>query len=268
MTAGPEAELGFCMQAIGLRDVGLRDIGLKGDLANSDRVRPCSYGTRGSVIHSSGAAILVLLSFFTFFTFGKHNAARADAPLKIVAFGDSLTAGYGLAAKDAFPAKLERALKARGVNIEIENAGVSGDTSSGGLSRLDWSIPDGTDGVILELGANDMLRGIDPVVTRKSLDAILAKLKERNIAVLFSGMRAAPNMGATYADVFDTLFEELAKKYDTVFYPFFLEGVAAQAKLAQRDGVHPNAAGVDAIVMGILPKAEELIARIRTRRGS
>jgi acyl-CoA thioesterase-1 len=136
------------------------------------------------------------------------------------------------------------------------------------LSRLDWSIPEGTDGVILELGANDMLRGIDPAVTKKSLDAILAKLKERKIAVLLCGMRAAPNMGVNYADAFDTLYEELAKKYDVVFYPFFLDGVAAQAKLALRDGVHPNAAGVDAIVTGILPKAEEFVARLRTRRGS
>jgi acyl-CoA thioesterase-1 len=196
------------------------------------------------------------------------QVALADPPLKVVAFGDSLTAGYGLPAQDAFPAKLERALKAKGVNIEIENAGVSGDTSSGGLSRLDWSIPEGTDGVILELGANDMLRGIDPAITRKSLDAILARLKERNIAVLLCGMRAAPNMGVNYADAFDTLYEELAKKYDAIFYPFFLDGVAAQTKLALRDGVHPNAAGVDAIVTGLLPKAEELIARLRTRRGS
>ena len=182
--------------------------------------------------------------------------------------GIRLTAGYGLPATDAFPARLERALKAKGLKVEIENAGVSGDTSSGGLSRLDWSIPDGTDAVILELGANDMLRGVDPAVTKKSLDAILAKLKERNIAVLFCGMRAAPNMGAEFADAFDTLYDELAKKYDVVFYPFFLDGVAAQAKLAQRDGIHPNAAGVDTIVANILPRAEELIARLRARRGS
>lgn len=194
--------------------------------------------------------------------------ARADAPLKIVAFGDSLTAGYGLPTQDAFPAKLERALKAKGLTVEIENAGVSGDTSSGGLSRLDWSIPDGTDAVILELGANDMLRGIDPAMTKKSLDAILARLKERNIAVLLCGMRAAPNLGTHFADAFDKLYEELANKYDTVFYPFFLDGVAAQTLLAQRDGIHPNAAGVDTIVTNILPKAEELVARLRARRGS
>lgn len=195
------------------------------------------------------------------------GGARAEAPLKIVAFGDSLTAGYGLQAKDAFPAKLERALQAKGMKVEIENAGVSGDTSSGGLSRLEWSIPEGTDAVILELGANDMLRGVDPSVTKKSLDAILAKLKERNIAVLLCGMRAAPNLGEQFVDAFDKLYEDLARKYDTVFYPFFLEGVAAQAKLALRDGIHPNAAGVDAIVTNILPKAEELIARLRARRG-
>ncbi len=195
-------------------------------------------------------------------------AALAEAPFRIVAFGDSLTAGYGLPTKDAFPAKLERALKAKSLKVEIENAGVSGDTSSGGLSRLDWSIPEGTDAVILELGANDMLRGVDPAVTRKSLDAILAKLKERNIVVLLCGMRAAPNLGSDFVDAFDKLYDDLAKKYDTVFYPFFLEGVAAQAKLALRDGIHPNAAGVDAIVANILPKAEELIARLRARRGS
>ncbi len=232
-----------------------------------------SYGAMRAIIQTVTIQTWRFAGQFAFlallgFAMAAPRAAQADAPLKIVAFGDSLTAGYGLPAKDAFPAKLERALKARGVKIEIENAGVSGDTSSGGLSRLDWSIPDGTDGVILELGANDMLRGIDPAVTRKSLDAILAKLKERNIAVLLCGMRAAPNMGVNYADAFDTLYEELAKKYDTVFYPFFLDGVAAQSKLALRDGVHPNAAGVDAIVAGILPKAEELIARLRTRRGS
>ncbi|RKE69426.1 arylesterase [Pseudorhodoplanes sinuspersici] len=185
-----------------------------------------------------------------------------DVPLKIVAFGDSLTAGYGLPAQDAFPAKLERALKAKGINVEIENAGVSGDTASGGLSRIDWSIPDGTDAVILELGANDMLRGIDPKVTRAALDSILAKLKERNIAVLLCGMRAAPNLGGEYARGFESIFDDLTRKYDVVFYPFFLDGVATQAKLALRDGLHPNAAGVDAIVAGIMPKVEELIARL------
>jgi acyl-CoA thioesterase-1 len=195
-------------------------------------------------------------------------AAQNVAPLKIVAFGDSLTAGYGLPAQDTFPARLQAALKAKGHNVEIENAGVSGDTASGGLSRLDWSIPDGTDAVIVELGANDMLRGVEPKVTRQALDEILARLKGRNIAVLLCGMRAAPNMGADYVRDFEAIFADLAKKYDVVFYPFFLDGVATQAKLALRDGMHPNAAGVDAIVDGILPKAEELVARVRKRTPS
>jgi acyl-CoA thioesterase-1 len=195
-------------------------------------------------------------------------AAQNAAPLKIVAFGDSLTAGYGLPAQDTFPARLQAALKAKGHNVEIENAGVSGDTASGGLSRLDWSIPDGTDAVIVELGANDMLRGVEPKVTRQALDEILARLKGRNIAVLLCGMRAAPNMGADYARDFEAIFADLANKYDVVFYPFFLDGVATQAKLALRDGMHPNAAGVEAIVEGILPKAEELVARVRKRTPS
>jgi acyl-CoA thioesterase-1 len=191
--------------------------------------------------------------------------ARADAPVKIVAFGDSLTAGYGLPAQDTFPAKLQAALKAKGHNVEIENAGVSGDTASGGLSRLDWSIPDGTDAVIVELGANDMLRGVDPKVTRQALDEILKQLKARNIAVLLAGMKAAPNMGADYARAFEAIFEDLAQQYDVVFYPFFLDGVATQAKLALRDGMHPNAAGIDVIVKNILPKAEELVLRAKKR---
>ena len=153
-------------------------------------------------------------------------------------------------------------LRTKGVNVAIENAGVSGDTASGGLSRVDWSIPDDTDAVILELGANDMLRGIDPKLTREALDSILAKLKERNIVVLLCGMRAAPNLGSEYARAFESIFEELARKYDSVFYPFFLDGVTTQTKFVMRDGLHPNAAGVDVIVAGILPKVEELIARI------
>jgi acyl-CoA thioesterase-1 len=213
------------------------------------------------LVHSLTGPMLVLAAVVALFA-GPARAQNA-APLKIVAFGDSLTAGYGLPAQDAFPAKLQAALRTKGHNVEIENAGVSGDTASGGLSRLDWSIPDGTDAVIVELGANDMLRGVDPSVTRRALDEILAKLKARNIPVLLAGMRAAPNMGAEYAAAFESIFTDLASKYDVVFYPFFLEGVAAQAQLALRDGVHPNGAGVETIVKGILPKAEELIARAK-----
>lgn len=219
-----------------------------------------------ALVHSFAMTLLLALAGFV--AFAAPVAAQGGAPLKIVAFGDSLTAGYGLPVQDAFPAKLQAALRAKGHNVEIENAGVSGDTASGGLSRLDWSIPDGTDGVIVELGANDMLRGVDPKVTRQALDDVLAKLKLRKIPVLLAGMRAAPNMGGEYARAFEPIFTDLAAKYDVVFYPFFLDGVAAQPKLALRDGVHPNAAGVDTIVNGILPKAEELIARARTRAPS
>ena len=192
----------------------------------------------------------------------------ADGPVKIVVLGDSLSAGYGLPVQSAFPAKLGQALEAKGVAVAITNAGVSGDTASGGLGRVDWSVPDGTDAVIVELGANDALRGIDPAVTRTALDGILKKLKDRKVAVLLAGMYAPRNMGGDYARDFDAIFPALARTYGTVFYPFFLDGVATDDKLNQRDGMHPNAAGVDVIVGRILPKVEELIARVRTARGS
>ncbi|HEY1152748.1 MAG TPA: arylesterase [Pseudolabrys sp.] len=195
---------------------------------------------------------------------GLHGVALAQtAPVKIVAFGDSLTAGYGLPGPDAFPAKLAAALKAKGENVEIANAGVSGDTTTGGLERVDWSVPDGTDAVILALGANDLLRGIDPAVTEKALDGILAKLTARKIKVLLAGMLAGKNMGADYETRYNAIFPALAKKYDVLFYPFFLDGVATDRALNQQDGIHPNAAGVDAIVKRILPKVEDLIAQVR-----
>lgn len=195
-------------------------------------------------------------------------AQAADAPVKIVALGDSLSAGYGLPGQDAFPAKLAAALKAKGIAVDIINAGVSGDTASGGLGRLDWSVPDGTDAVIVELGANDALRGIDPKVTRTALDTILGKLKARKMAVLLAGMQAPRNMGPDYVRDFDAIFPALAQAHDVVYYPFFLDGVATDAKLNQKDGLHPTAAGVDIIVTRILPKVEELIARVRAARGS
>jgi acyl-CoA thioesterase-1 len=195
-----------------------------------------------------------------------RGVRAADAPVKIVALGDSLTAGFGLGLEAAFPTRLEAALKAKGYAVEIANAGVSGDTTSGGLARLDWSVPEGTDAVILELGANDALRGVDPGITRATLDAILRRLGERRVPVLLAGMRAPPNMGADYTRAFDAIFPDLAAAYGVVFYPFFLDGVAAQRRLNLADGLHPTAAGIDIIVARILPKAEELITRIRTRR--
>lgn len=178
--------------------------------------------------------------------------ARA-APRTIVCFGDSLSAGYQLAPGDFFPEKLEAALKAKGRDVSVVNAGVSGDTTSDGLARLDWSVPDGADLVILELGANDMLRGLDVETTRKNLDAMLARLRDRHIDVVLAGMLAAPNLGKDYAAHFDAIYPDLAKRYGIPLYPFFLDGVAATPALQLADGMHPNAKGVDAIVAGILP---------------
>jgi acyl-CoA thioesterase-1 len=189
--------------------------------------------------------------------------AIATDPLRIVALGDSLTAGLGLAEGDAFPVKLQNTLRAKGHNIEVINAGVSGDTVSGGLARLDWSVPNGTAAVILELGANDALRAVDPAVIRKALEAMIVQLRERKIPVLLAGMRAPRNLGADYVAAFDGIYPDLANAYDLVFYPFFLDGVATDAKLNQGDGIHPNAAGVDLIVARILPAVEELIARAK-----
>ena len=183
-----------------------------------------------------------------------------------MALGDSLTAGLGLPAEETFPAKLERVLKAKGIAVEVTNAGVSGDTASGGLARLDWSVPEGTSAVILELGANDMLRGIDPSRTRRALDEIVRRLTERRIPVLLAGMRAAANLGSDYARDFEVIYSELASRHGVLFYPFFLEGVAGEVGLNQGDGLHPSAAGVDAIVARILPKVEELVRRARDKR--
>ena len=189
----------------------------------------------------------------------------AGNTVKIVALGDSLMAGYGLPEKDGFVARLQAALAAKGVGAVIDNAGVSGNTAADGLARLDWSVPQDTDAVIVELGANDMLRGIRPEVTRAALDAILRRLSERHIGVLLCGMRGAPNLGADYGRAFERIYPELAAKYEALLYPFFLDGVASDLGLNQPDGLHPNAAGVNAIVAGVLPKVEELVARIRAQ---
>ena len=190
----------------------------------------------------------------------------AERPVNIVALGDSLTAGYGLAANEAFPAQLQRALKAKGVVVNVVNAGVSGDTATGGLARLDWSVPDGTDAVILELGANDALRGFDPAVTRKALDALLHRLQERKIRVLLCGMIAPPNLGTEYGRAFNAIYPDLAAQTGAILYPFFLAGVAADPKLNQSDGLHPTAAGVAVIVARMLPEVEELVSRINDSR--
>ena len=228
-------------------------------------VAPRSYGSFAALVQTlvrrAGISLLLLIATAA-------ASPAAERSVKIVALGDSLTAGLGLSASEAFPAKLEKALKARGLAVEIANAGVSGDTASGGLARLDWAVPADTDAVIVQLGANDMLQGKDPAIARRALDEIARRLTERRIAVLLAGMRAAPNLGPEYAREFEAIYPELAAKYDVVFYPFFLDGVAAEGRFNQRDGIHPTKAGVDAIVTGILPKVEELVARVRQRRGS
>lgn len=194
--------------------------------------------------------------------------ARADA-VRILAFGDSLVAGWGLAEADAFPAQLERALAARGRSVEIIDGGVSGDTSAGGLARLTWTVG-GTrpDAVIVELGANDGLRGLDPARTEANLEAVLDGLERRALPVLFTGMLAPPNLGREYRSAFNAVFPRLAAGRDVVFYPFFLDGVAAKPDLNQGDGMHPNAAGVAVIVERILPAVLDLLDRVDVRRSA
>lgn len=192
---------------------------------------------------------------------GAISSVRAET-FTIVGFGDSLMAGFGLGPGDGFTDKLQAALRAKGHDVTVANAGVSGDTSSGGLARLDWSVPDGTRLVILELGANDMLRGVSPSITEKNLDDMLAKLKARKIAVLLAGMRAAPNLGADYQNAFDAIYPKLAAKYDVPLYPFFLDGVAGQSGLQLEDGLHPNPKGVAAMVERIMPAVEKAIAAV------
>jgi acyl-CoA thioesterase-1 len=188
--------------------------------------------------------------------------AAEAAPIQLVVLGDSLTAGLGLGPEDGFTVQLQRALAAKGLDVEVVNAGVSGDTAEGGLARVDWSVGPEADAVIVELGANDMLRGLDPKATEAALDAILARLGERKLPVLLAGMRAAPNLGPDYAARFDAIYPHLASARGAMLYPFFLDGVAADASLLQADGMHPNAAGVAVIVGRMLPSVEQLLARV------
>lgn len=192
--------------------------------------------------------------------------AKAQAPIKLAVLGDSLSAGYGLPLAAAFPARLEKALREKGLKVDILNAGVSGDTSSGGRDRLDWSIPDGTEAVIVELGANDALRGVDPAITRAALEDIIKRLQARKIAVMLVGMLAPRNYGPDFAAKFDPIYAELSKAYDVPLYPFFLDGVAAEAKLNQADGLHPTAEGIDVIVGRTLPSVEAFLTKVAAER--
>jgi acyl-CoA thioesterase-1 len=215
------------------------------------------HGSRGRGNHARGAttsfsAVLVALALLL-------AAPAAMANTVIVALGDSLTAGYGLPPEEAFPAQLEARLKRQGAEARVVNAGVSGDTSAGGLARLDWALADAPDLVIVELGANDALRGISPALTRANLDAILARLVARGVKVLLTGMRAPPNLGRDYGGEFDVIYPELAAKHGVALYPFFLGGVAAEPALNQHDGIHPNAEGVAIIVERLAPHVLALI---------
>ena len=192
--------------------------------------------------------------------------AAGTKPIKMVVLGDSLSAGLGLQASAAFPERLQKALKDKGIEVDMTNAGVSGDTSSGGRDRLDWSVPDGTDAVIVELGANDALRGIDPKITREALTDIVTRLKARKIAVLLCGMLAPPNYGSDYSTRFNAIYPDLAKSLAVPLYPFFLDGVAADARLNQADGMHPTAEGVDVIVKKMLPTVEAFLGPLSGQR--
>lgn len=183
--------------------------------------------------------------------------------MRLLALGDSLTAGYGLAADQGFVPKLEAALKAKGMDVVVLNAGVSGDTSAGGLSRLDWALSQGADAVLVELGANDMLRGLSTREAERNLDAILTRLKERRLPALLLGMRAQANFGEDYAKTFDDIYPRLAKKHGVALYPFFLEGVVLKSELIQADGLHPNAQGVDVIVSRVLEDVTRLVAKAK-----
>ncbi len=187
------------------------------------------------------------------------SAANEEEPFEIVALGDSLSAGYLLPPGAGFPEQLGRALAEKGYHVNVMNAGVSGDTSTGGLARLDWAVGPETDALILELGSNDALRGIEPNVTRANLEAIIQQMSARGVKVLIAGMLAPPNMGDDYAADFNTIFPDLAAKYDLPLYPFFLDGVAAERHLNLPDGIHPTEEGVAVIVERILPLVEELI---------
>lgn len=197
------------------------------------------------------------------------DAEPAPAPpVTIVAFGDSLTAGYMLPSAAAFPSQLEVALAAKGYKVQVVNAGVSGDTAAAGLERLEWTFQGGADAAIVELGANDALRGNDPKITRDVLDRILGTLRAKGVDVLLAGMRAPGNWGVDYQTAFDAMYPDLAAKHGTLLYPFFLDGVALDPALVQVDGLHPTEKGVSEIVRRILPKVESLLKRVDERKAA
>jgi len=219
------------------------------------------YGVARRLFNAGAAALLGVAVMAL-----SATASAANGPVRLLALGDSLTAGYGLGDGQGFVPQLERALRAKGYDVTVINAGVSGDTTAGGLSRLDWALGDKPDVALVELGANDMLRGLDPAAARANLDAILGRLKERNIPTLLAGMYASASYGRAYTERFNAIYPELAAKHGVPLYPFFLDGVATDAAMNQGDGIHPNAAGVKVIVERILPHVTRLLDN-RARTG-
>lgn len=215
---------------------------------------PAQYFKRRAVRSGLGALLFVSALL------ASAPAVQAD-PARLLVLGDSLAAGYGLPPEQAFPAQLEEKLREKGHEVKVLNAGVSGDTSAGGKARLGWALADSPDFVMVELGANDGLRGLDPAAMRDNLDAIITQLREKGVGVMLAGMLAPPNMGPEYEKSFNAVFPDLARKHDIVFYPFFLDGVAAQSGLNQGDGIHPNARGVAEIVDRITPYVVRLLQR-------
>lgn len=209
------------------------------------------YGRRGALVNASALALAAFAA----------SAARAQsARPRLLILGDSITAGYGIGQAEAFPARLQAALVKAGVEAEVINAGVSGDTSAGGLARLDWAIGDRPPShAIVALGANDGLRGLPPAQMQANLDQILTRLRARGTRILLAGMLAPPNLGREYADAFAEVFRTLAAKHAVALYPFFLDGVAAIPRLNQPDGIHPNPAGVEVLVERILPQVRQLL---------
>jgi acyl-CoA thioesterase I len=208
--------------------------------------------------------VLVVAALFTGMSL-HISRAESDGTV-IVALGDSLTAGYGLSQAQSFPAQLEAALQARGQNVRVVNAGVSGDTASAALKRLDWALPEGASAVIVELGGNDALQGIPPEGTKAALAKIIEQLQDRGLKVLLAGMEAPRNMGQDYVAAFGAIYPDLAKRYDVPLYPFFLEGAALNEALMQKDGIHPNGKGVAKIVENMLPQVEALVAQTKAQR--
>lgn len=221
------------------------------------RPDPNTYGDSMRIFHVLTTTALLLCATVL---------GASGQSTRIVALGDSLTAGYQLPASAALPSVLERELRARGWDVVIENAGVSGDTAAGGLERLEWSVGEDVRGVIVALGANDMLRGQDPARTAASLSQIVERLKQRGVDVLLAGMFAAPSLGEDYGSRFNRIYRDIAERHGLLLYPFLLEGVAQQPKLNFQDGIHPNAAGVEVIARGLLPTVEDFLARVSARR--